>query len=359
VLTKFSLAGAGLLMGLVLAVVGINLVFAKTVTLTVDGDPTTVTVIQANVAEVLAAQGIALGPHDQVSPPVATPVRDGSVITVQRARPIDLVLDGRQGRHWTVSTTVGGVLAELGLIVDQIKTSHDPDAAVPLEGLTLIVDPGQQVSVTADGAVWTLRAHGTVADALLQADLNWDEDDLITPDPTERLDFGLAITLVRVEVRATSRQTDLPFDTEYQDDDSLYRGQTRVVSRGQTGLATQEILQTFHDGQLVSEVVTAQSTTRPPVAQTALRGTQAPPPVSLDGVWAALAKCESGGNPRTNTGNGYYGLYQFSLRTWQGVGGSGLPSDASAEEQTYRAQILQARSGWGQWPGCARRLGLL
>ena len=76
-------------------------------------------------------------------------------------------------------------------------------------------------------------------------------------------------------------------------------------------------------------------------------------------MWAQLAQCESGGNPATNTGNGYYGLYQFSLSTWQSVGGSGLPSDASAEEQTMRAQMLQQRSGWGQWPHCAAKLGLL
>lgn len=75
-------------------------------------------------------------------------------------------------------------------------------------------------------------------------------------------------------------------------------------------------------------------------------------------VWDLLAQCESGGNPRTNTGNGYYGLYQFSLGTWRSVGGSGLPSDASPAEQTKRAKILQARSGWGQWPACSRKLGL-
>ena len=75
-------------------------------------------------------------------------------------------------------------------------------------------------------------------------------------------------------------------------------------------------------------------------------------------IWAAIAQCESGGNPSINTGNGYYGMYQFSLPTWRSVGGSGLPSDASAEEQTMRARMLQQRSGWGQW-GCAYRLGLV
>lgn len=72
--------------------------------------------------------------------------------------------------------------------------------------------------------------------------------------------------------------------------------------------------------------------------------------------WKALAKCESGGNASTNTGNGYYGLYQFDLRTWRGVGGSGLPSDASASEQTYRAYKLYKDRGAQPWPVCGRRL---
>ena len=81
---------------------------------------------------------------------------------------------------------------------------------------------------------------------------------------------------------------------------------------------------------------------------------------SADDVnWDAIANCESGGNWGTNTGNGYYGLYQFSASTWRAMGGTGLPSEAPAAEQTQRAQALQARSGWGQWPACARALGLL
>ncbi|PPG04250.1 hypothetical protein C5E06_05500 [Pseudoclavibacter sp. RFBI5] len=70
---------------------------------------------------------------------------------------------------------------------------------------------------------------------------------------------------------------------------------------------------------------------------------------SIDATLARIAQCESGGNPSINTGNGYYGMYQFSLPTWQSVGGTGLPSDASLEEQTMRAKMLQAKAGWGQW----------
>ena len=77
-----------------------------------------------------------------------------------------------------------------------------------------------------------------------------------------------------------------------------------------------------------------------------------------DGVWAQLAQCESGGNPATNTGNGFYGMYQFTLETWQSLGGTGYPHEADAATQTAMAKKLQAQAGWGQWPGCADKLGL-
>lgn len=80
---------------------------------------------------------------------------------------------------------------------------------------------------------------------------------------------------------------------------------------------------------------------------------------SLTGVWHDLAVCESGLNPRAYNSHGWYGLFQFSLGTWQSVGGTGDPRDASISEQLSRAQALQARDGWGPWPACASQLGLL
>jgi hypothetical protein len=75
--------------------------------------------------------------------------------------------------------------------------------------------------------------------------------------------------------------------------------------------------------------------------------------------WAALRRCESGGNYGADTGNGYYGAYQFTLGTWASLGFRGLPSQASPGQQDQAAQELEARRGWSQWPSCARRLGLL
>jgi Transglycosylase-like domain len=68
----------------------------------------------------------------------------------------------------------------------------------------------------------------------------------------------------------------------------------------------------------------------------------------------AIAACESGGTPSTNTGNGFYGKYQFTQETWQSVGGTGNPAAASEAVQDRRAAALYAQSGGSPWPVCGQ-----
>lgn len=77
-----------------------------------------------------------------------------------------------------------------------------------------------------------------------------------------------------------------------------------------------------------------------------------------ESAWAALRKCESGGNYAINSGNGYYGAYQFAAGTWRKLGYSGLPHEATPATQDEAARQLQNQQGWGPWPACTRKLGL-
>ena len=72
--------------------------------------------------------------------------------------------------------------------------------------------------------------------------------------------------------------------------------------------------------------------------------------------WADLRHCESTGNYLVNTGNGYYGAYQFDQATWESVGGAGRPHWAAPVVQDARARLLYARRGAAPWPICGRYL---
>jgi hypothetical protein len=106
---------------------------------------------------------------------------------------------------------------------------------------------------------------------------------------------------------------------------------------------------------------TTTTTTAPPVAtkQKAV-SIEAPAVKQATGdIWEALRNCEAGGNYSRNSGNGYYGAYQFSASTWRSMNtGYEYAHLAPPEVQDDAARRLQARSGWGQWPACSKKIGV-
>jgi hypothetical protein len=87
----------------------------------------------------------------------------------------------------------------------------------------------------------------------------------------------------------------------------------------------------------------------------------APAEAATTTVWDRVAKCESGGNWKINTGNGFYGGMQFAAGTWKAYGGETYASQAhlaTKAEQIAIARRVLAGQGAGAWPTCGRRAGL-
>ena len=100
------------------------------------------------------------------------------------------------------------------------------------------------------------------------------------------------------------------------------------------------------------------------IARVAIAGIALGAPVAIAATpasatdWDAIAKCESGGNWSTNTGNGFYGGLQFTHSTWRAHGGTGMAHQASRAQQIAVAERVLANQGWKAWPSCSRKLGL-
>jgi hypothetical protein len=110
----------------------------------------------------------------------------------------------------------------------------------------------------------------------------------------------------------------------------------------------------------VTTVPSAPTTTPTPTPPPTTPPTTTPPSTGggSGGVWLELRTCESGDNYAENTGNGYYGAYQFSAGTWTSLGYPGRPDLEPPAMQDAAAMRLQASAGWGQWPACSAALGL-
>jgi resuscitation-promoting factor RpfB len=326
----------------------------KTVTLTVDGQVRHVSTYADTVGEVLDQAGLKTTAHDVVLPAPAQPVGDGGAIVVNRARPLKLTVDGVQRQVYVTALSVDGALAQLGIRADGLVLSASRSERLPLQGMQLTITTPKTVVILVDGqqkVVTTTAA--TAGDLLREQGIALGPTDRTSLYPQQALLDRMRLQVFRVRVTQVEATTAIAHKTIQTKDPNAFVGSTKVTKPGSDGTRVTLYRITSTDGRVTAKDALQTTVTKAPVDELVTIGTKARPSDGLN--WAALARCESGGNPRAVNSAGYYGLYQFSLSTWASVGGSGNPINASPAEQIARAQTLYARGGAGQW-GCGRHL---
>ncbi|WP_242496389.1 resuscitation-promoting factor [Xylanimonas protaetiae] len=344
----------------------------KTVTLDVDGEVARVSTFAGSVEGLLRARDVEVGEHDTVTPGPGATLRDGADVVVRTARELTFEADGTQQTGWVAALDADDALRHLASRGGEVRLVASRSGARPELPLPLRADGGQ-VDVVADGETSTLDYDGAgLGQVLTRAGVRVAPDDVVSVVPASRSGERPGVVTVvvqRVVTEDVTTTTPLPFTRTERRDAQRFEdlrprveragveGVRTVVERVTTvdGVETERVLLSEEEVAAVNEVVAVGTRPRP--------APQPAAPVQSgvgDDVWVRLAQCESGGRPHVvSPGGRFHGLYQFSVATWRSVGGQGLPSQASPAEQRMRAQMLQARSGWGQWPACARRLGLL
>jgi uncharacterized protein YabE (DUF348 family) len=289
-------------------------------------------------------------------------VDDGDDVVVRFGRQLHVNSDGQQRDYWTTALTVDEAIAQLDLRAEGARLSVSRSQPLGRQGLNLELATAKDITLVVGGKKSTPITYAlTVGDLLAERNLNVGTLDFLSAPAGTPLRDGMTVRLDRVEQRRVAKSVDVGFSTTKKKTSSLDKGQTKVDRKGTEGRARVVYLVTVVNGEPTAQQTLQRDVTRDPVSQVVLVGTREPAsstslPSSGDGLnWAALAQCESGGNPRAVNPAGYYGLYQFSLSTWASVGGSGNPIDASPAEQLKRAQILYARGGASQW-GCGEHL---
>jgi uncharacterized protein YabE (DUF348 family) len=333
----------------------------KTVRLDVDGRQVAVRTFAGTVAGVLRHAHLSLGPHDLVAPDAAAPVGDGTRIVVRHGRLLSIVVDGAPRQVWVTALSVQDALGELGVTADGAWLSVSRSMPIPRRGLAVSLRLPQRVAVVADRhLVRTTTTAADVSSLLASLGITLQPQDVVSVPLTAYPTTGMTIRVQRVTRRPLTRKVAIPFGTRLVRTRALYVGQRRLVRHGRAGVRLETFAVTYRDGRRAGVRLVSRKVLRKPVAAVVQVGARQRPRYapSADGLdWAALARCESGGNPRAVSPDGRYrGLYQFTLGTWHGLGGSGDPIDASSSEQTYRAQILYRRSGASAWPSCGHYL---
>ncbi len=338
---------------------------SNSVTLSLDGKDHEVTAMGGTVGDILEAEGIEIGEHDMVAPSVDEEVTDGSKISVNFGRPLELTVDGDSKTHWVTSTDVATALGEIGQRFYGAELSTSRGAGIGREGMALeIVTPKKlELKIGAKKLVKRELTALTAEDALKEMGVKVEKHDIVRPAVKRELEDGdrVVFTDIRIVTKSIKRET-VDFGTIEREDSSMFEGETAVVRSGQDGSRNVTYRLTFRNGELVTRKVLKQNVLESPRDAIVRVGTKEEVTSNFAGggtVWDALAQCEAGGNWAINTGNGYYGGLQFSLGTWQSYGGPGYPHQQSRETQIMIAEKVRAATGgYGSWPACSQSLGL-
>ena len=366
-----------LILGLV-AFVGTN----KSVSLTVDGQSSDVKTFGGTVAEVLQKADVQVSAADRVLPDLSTEIADGDHIEVFTAKTVDVTLDGEGHTVSTTGQTVADLVSELRVASNSAVSASLDTALAGLENPIAISTP-KTVTMVLDGTSYDRPTTAeTVAELLDEAGITLAATDRLSAPSTAALVDGMALKVTRVQPGDQDKVAEpVPYETTEVPDPTLLEGEKEVTVKGTPG----EIVRVFDtvlvDGVEASRILVSETVATPPIAEKIAVGTKkkpaapapkaAPAPAGdaapggtapAGGNWAALAQCESNGNWHINTGNGYSGGLQFSASSWLGAGGgqyAPIAAGATPEQQIAVAEKLRANGGWGHWPSCAAKLGLL
>lgn len=345
----------------------------KTVTVAVNGTETAVQTFGGSVQDVLQRANVTTKPEDKIFPALESNVANGTVITVNTAKDVQVTLDGAQQVVQTNAGKVSELVSQLGVAASAV-VNVGKDVPLASEGAQLSISTPKKIQVVVDGkASAQTTTAPTVAEVLAAAKVAVAPGDITSVPEAAPVVANMVIKISRVKADGQMTVTeDVPFQTEQTVDPEAFKDEKKTIREGVVGKVEKTFNVVTLDGREVSRTSTGETVKLQPVAKKVTVGGKdrpkpeaaaapaggntgaTPPATANDAMWDKIAQCESGGNWSINTGNGYYGGLQFNTQSWLSNGGGQYAPRAdlaSRAQQIAVANAYYAKAGLRPW-GC-------
>jgi resuscitation-promoting factor RpfB len=321
---------------------------------------------EPTVATLLAKLNITLRQGDVVEPSPATHInQDKFRVNIHRAVPVEVVDGGNKTFSFSAGTTPRAIAEQAGVTLypeDLLTTS--PTANFIGEGAigeTVSIKRSVPIGLILYETPTVTRTHSdTVGQLLKEKHIVLRNGDTVQPSADTPISANQQIFILHKGTKITTSTLPIPAPVQTINDPTLTAGTSAIRQKGAPGI----LLITYQVDEKTGAQKQLQSVQlQPPVTEIIARGTAPVPASSNLATWLAkLRQCESGGNYQDNTGNGYYGAYQFSPGTWSSLGTGYARADLAPPAVQDQAIVRNTnRSGAGlagQNPGCYRSTGI-
>ncbi len=318
---------------------------------------------QTTLREALKEAGVRLDARDRTEPGLDEKLVASSYqVNIYRARPV-LIRDGSsETKIVTAYRTAKQIAKQAGITV------HDADKTTLSPSKDPIADGTVEVMNIERATAFTFEFYGkvtqdytmarTIGDMLKEKRITMGKDDGISPSVSTPITAGMTVKLWRNGVQTITTEEDVAFTTRQVKDADHEVGYKQVQTKGENGKRTVTYEINMQNGVEVSRKEVNSNVTKQPVEQVEVVGTKFSNTFSgsFAEALARLRSCE--GSYTSNTGNGYYGAYQYDLKTsgnYQGYANASLAPPAVQDQKVWETY---QRRGWSPWPSCSRSQGL-
>ena len=313
--------------------------------------------------EALVEAGVTIESNDITEPGLDEELLTGSYdVNIYRARAVTIVDGSSRSKVMSPYRTAKQIAKQAEI------TLQDEDE-VSLEKPTDILGDGaiEKLNITR-ATEFTLVFYGkrttsytmesTVGAMLKAKDIKLGDKDRSSLPAGERIVPGMTVEVWREGKQTITVEEEVAFPIRLIQDANRETGYRKIETPGTKGqrIATYEVF--IKNGSEESRNEVKSVTTKEPGEQVEIVGTKMTN--TFDGSFAEalgrLRSCE--GSYGSNTGNGYYGAYQFDIGTWGGFQGYPHAAAAPPQVQDQKAWETYQRRGWQPWPSCKRSQGL-
>lgn len=338
------------------------------VSLFVDGQRRSLNTDLGTVGDVLNKFSIKLSHGDVVEPAIDNTIDQPSFnINVYRAVPAVVVDEGKRTVVLTGHRAPRQIALDAGLQLypeDDITQGRVDDFSMN-SGLGTQVDVirAKPIQIILAGQIYNVRTQQTTARALFaEKGFKLEPKDAGDVDFDAPLQKGQRIIVNRFSQTIINQMEDIDFATQTQADPNQPIGYSATKQVGHIGKKLVHYVVNTKNGAETDRSVLDSKVIDQPIDTIIVRGTKVVlnnTDMGNDG-WARLRFCEAGGDYTRNSGNGFYGAYQFEMGTWRSYApapyNNMYPSDAPSDVQDQAALALYQRRGAQPWPVCGRFL---
>lgn len=337
----------------------------RMVTIYDQGERKVVVTEATTVREALTRADMQLAADDIVEPAASTKlIASEYTVNIYRAKPV-MIIDGmRRERVLSPYSLAEDIAKHAGITIhdeDALKLEQSTDVLYDGFGMRLSITRATPVTLVLYGERSQVRTQATTVDGLLKdKNITLKSNDTLSVNKSTAIERGMTVEVWRNGVQTVTEEKSVPFTVRKIQDADREIGYREVKTPGKNGKKSVTYEVTMRNGKEVKRKEIQSVVVQKPSEQVEIVGAKSNytgGPLSEEQI-TALGMCETGMNPTTNTGNGYYGAFQFSAATWRSNNSThSFAHEAPLDVQKQAVQDLLSRSSiYSQFPGCAQKM---